>query len=94
MKKFERSEDLLGKMFIDALDREVHLDEKLQCIYDGRKLRVYSSKLSSYIQFPTALRRAGAVFIADVIKVGGGSRAPFYRAYRGSIRNSKNEVIG
>lgn len=94
MKNFERSDDLLGKMTLDALDREVHLNIALRCVGIGSKLRVYSSELNSYIQFPTALRRWGATYVADVIKCGGNGRGVFYRAYKGSIRGMDGEVIG
>ncbi len=85
----------MAKIFVDALDREVHMDQKLQCMYDSRKLRVWFANKGTYVQFPTALRQNGRQFIADVIKCGGTDRRVFYRAYRGSIRDARTgELVG
>lgn len=95
MKPFVRSDDYMGKIFVDALDREVHMDQELQCMFDSRKLRVWFNGKHTWVQFPTALRRNGRRFIADVIKCGGEGRRVFYRAYRGSIRDiNTGEVVG
>lgn len=98
MKKFERSEELLERLFIDAFDRHVIMDAKVQIVQDPtnhRKLRAFCPSTGTYLNFPYALRQyVGQEYIADVIKASNASGAIFYRAYRKTIRNKEGDVVG
>lgn len=87
---FMRSEEYMGKLVMEALDKDVRLDAQIDIQYLGSKLKAYCRDTNTYLQFPRDLRRAGKRFVADVIKVGDGSRTVFFRAVKGSIRETKN----
>jgi hypothetical protein len=94
--KLVRSDEYMNRIFMDAIDKGVQLDVKVDCVYDyeKKKLRVVDPQTHTFIQFPNKLRRKGRSYIVDIIKQGGNGRAVFYRAYKGSIRNESVEVIG
>lgn len=92
MNAFERSEAYINKITLDALDRDIHLDATIRMEYLGRKLKARCKETNTYVQFPRHLRTMGATFIADVIKMSNGGKI-FYRAYKGSIRNIRGEVV-
>ena len=90
--EWERNEAYNCKMFLDALDRKnVIVDAKITFYRQGRKLKAYCSQVDANLQWPSALRRIGKTYTADIIKAEG-SRGTFYRYYRGSIRDG-HEVI-
>ena len=95
MKEFERSEEYQAKIFLDAFDANVVLDAKVDIVRQGSKLKAYCPYTRTYLQFPRALRKPGAKFIADVIQAKKTSGTIFYRAYKGSIRNAvTGEILG
>lgn len=88
----ERSDEYMGKIMMDALDRSVLLDAKIDITYLGSKLKAYCRDTSTYVQFPRDLRKPGQSFVADVVKMSNGGQI-FYRAYRNSIRRSKDGQV-
>lgn len=89
----ERSDDYMAKIMMDALDRSVILDAQINITHNGPKLKAYCVNTKTYVQFPRDLRREGATFYADVVKMSNGGKI-FFRAYKGSIRRSKaGEII-
>ena len=92
--KFERSEEYMGKISLDALDREVYIDSKITCQYQNGysgKIKAYCHDTNTYLQFPSKIRTPGRKFVADVVKMqkkNGGT--VFFRAYKGSIRETVN----
>lgn len=90
--KFERTDEMVQNMTIDAFGGDVELDLYVDVRYVGSKLKAYSPKLGCYLQFPRKLRKNGATFICDAREVNNGGRT-FYSAYKGTIRNSKGTVI-
>jgi hypothetical protein len=83
----------MAKIVCDSLDRSVLLDAQIAIQRVGPKLKAYCIETHTYVQFPRDLRKIGATFWADVIKMSNGGQI-FYRAYRNSIRRSKDgEVI-
>lgn len=88
-----RSDEYMGKMVLDSLDRQVLLDAKIQIRRVGPKLKAYCGDTNTYVQFPKDIRKEGYTFVADVIKMSNGGKV-FFRAYKNSIRHSKDgEVI-
>ena len=95
MKTFERTDDYNTKIFLDALDGDVRLDAEVTFYGQGRKLKAYCAETRTNLQFPTKLRSRYKTYIADVVKCERKDGAVFYRAYKGSIRDSKTgEVVG
>ena len=99
MKEFERSEEYMTKIFLDALDRDVMLDAQVVIRHErgwNSKLKAWCPSTKTNLQFPTKLREHdGQRYIADVIKSARKGGKPFFRAYRGSIRDAKTgEVVG
>ena len=99
MKEFDRSDKYLGKIFCDALDREVVLDAKVIIRREAgsrSRLRAWCETTNTNLQFPTPLRKYhGQEYICDVIKSARKGGAPFYRAYRQTIRNPETgKVVG
>lgn len=91
MKEFNRSDEYMTKIFLDALDRDVRLDVEViirQDPLNRRKLKAYCPVTGTNLQFPSTLRKyVGQKYICDVIKSARSTGAPFYRAYRKSIRD-------
>lgn len=94
MSEFTRSEEYMSRIFLDALDRHVVTDATVTFQRRGGKLKAYCPETRTYLQFPRALRREGTTLKADVIKCANSSGSPFYRAYKGSIRDESGAVIG
>ena len=92
--KFERSEEYIAKLALEAFDRDVRLDARIEIICLGSKLKAYCVDTGTYAQFPRNLRSFGGVFVADVIKSAKADGVPFYRAVKGSIRPVMGKVIG
>ena len=90
---FERSEEYMANIMIDALDKEVHLDATIECHWNGTKYKAWCPTTNTNVQFPSKIRGPGRVFVADVVKASTSGRV-FYRAYRGSIREKKGSIIG
>lgn len=86
---FERTDEYIEKITLDALDREVILDAQIEIVRGTGKLKAYCKDTKTYVQFPTGLRRIGRRFVADVVKSSNGGSI-FYRAYKGSIRERVN----
>jgi hypothetical protein len=87
---FDRTEDYMCKITMDALDRHVILDANVRIVEQGSKLKAYCKQSDSYLQFPKAIREYGRTFVADVVKSRQKTGRVFYRAYPGSIRDEKN----
>ncbi len=94
MAKYLRTPDMEYKMTLDGICGRVELDLNVEILNVSGKLKAYSPKLKSYLQFPHGLRKRGAKFIVDAVHCQHGSSTPFYRAYKGSIRDLNNEVVG
>lgn len=64
--------------------------------HSNLKLKAYCPATKTYLQFPNRLRtRHGQTYMADVVKSRRKTGKVFYRAYRGSIRDSQTgEVVG
>ncbi|MDD4389731.1 MAG: hypothetical protein PHW03_02890 [Eubacteriales bacterium] len=90
---FERSEEYMANITMDALDRDVIISAKVVIKEVNGKLKAYCEDTKTYLQFPRAIRRAGKRFEADVIKASTPGKI-FYRAYRGSICEVINGVVG
>lgn len=88
----ERSDEYMTKIVCDALDRQVLLDARIHITYLGSKLKAYCDDTKTFVQFPRDLRREGHTFVADVVKMSNGGQI-FYRAYRNSIRRSKDGQV-
>ena len=95
MKEFIRTEDYLAKVFMDAFDGFVIQDALIDIRWSHlhNKYKAYCLKTNTYLQFPTALRKPGAQYIADIVKSKKDTGTIFYRAYRNSIRDSKTGVV-
>lgn len=89
---FERTDEYIQKITLDALDREVLLDAEITIIRGPGKLKALCKDTNTYVQFPTGLRKEGKRFVADVVKASNGGRI-FYRAYKNSIRESKDGKV-
>jgi len=87
---FERSDEYMTNITIAALDKEVILDSLITIVQGKGKLKAYCSNTDTYVQFPNHLRRLNRKFIADVVKAEVKGSKMFYRAFKGSIRDSKN----
>lgn len=94
MKEFVRSDDYMTRIFLDALDRDVHLDAEVKIIWSAvhRKLKAFCPKVNAFLQFPNNLRQEGNVFICDIIKAQTPGKI-FYRVYKGSIRWSDGTPV-
>lgn len=90
---FERTEEYMGRICMDALDRDVKTDATIRILHNGVKLKAFCVETGTNVQFPTKIRQRGKVFIADVIKAKKDSGTVFYRAYRGSIREKIGDKI-
>ena len=96
MKEFVRSENYMTKIFLESFDRDVRMDKSIDIIWSSQhnKLKAYCPDTGTYLQFPTRLRFRGAKYIADIIKATKEGGTPFFRAFRGSIRNAETgEVV-
>jgi len=87
---FERSEEYMTKITMDALDREVYISAKVQFMKVGPKIKAYCPETKTYLQFPRDLRVPGTTLYADVVKAKQSTGTVFFRAYPGSIRRTKN----
>jgi hypothetical protein len=85
-----RTDEYMSKLTMDALDRPVHLDATIRITMLGSKLKAYCEDTGTFVQFPRDLRKHGRRFVADVIQSANASGTVFYRAYKGSIRETKN----
>jgi len=94
MKEFIRSDEYMGKIFIDALDNDAKLDVDVRFERANGKIKAYCPQTRTYLQFPTALRRLYISYKADVIKATNKNCRTFYRVYKGSIRDSEGNVVG
>ncbi len=90
---FERSDEYMASIMLDALDRDVVLSANVIIKPVGGKLKAYCEDTKTYLQFPRAIRQNGKRFEADVIKAATEGQV-FYRAYRGSICEVVNGVVG
>ncbi len=90
---FQRSDEYMGKIVMDALDKEVILDAKIEIARLSGKLKAYCVDTKTFVQFPRDLREPHETFVADVIKQGGDGRTVYYRAYKGSIRKTKTGPV-
>lgn len=80
-------QDYRKKIILKALEGKVLFDAQLECLHDGvGKLRVFNQDTGCYIQFPTALRKPRARFIADIYLMKRDGRKDFYRAVPESIK--------
>ncbi len=91
--KFERTQEMLDNMTMDAFGRDVQLDLHIQIVYEKGKLKAYSPKLKCFLQFPRKLREPYTYFVCDAVESTINARV-FYRAYKGSIRDLDNNVLG
>ena len=83
---FVRSDEYISKIFMDALQRQVHQDATIRIQPLGKKLKAYCVDTDTYVQFPRDIREQYVEFKADVILASNKSGTEFYRAYKGSIR--------
>jgi len=86
---FERTEEYMLDITLDALDSHVVLDAKIRFIHEGSKLKAHCPDVECNLQFPRKLRRSGKTMVADVVKAKRSTGKVFYRAYPGSIRETK-----
>lgn len=91
--QFERTDEMLENMTMDSFGSEVVLDLEVKIQYKGNKLKAYAPKLNCYLQFPRKLRVYSALFICDATEATNNGRV-FYRAYKNTIRDANNEVVG
>ena len=87
---FERTEDYMARITMDALDREVYISVKIQFMRVGQKIKAYCPETKTYLQFPRNLRQEGRTMYADVVKAKQCTGKIFFRAYPGSIRHTKD----
>jgi hypothetical protein len=87
---FERSDDYMCKITMNAIDRHVAIDCHVVIQKQGSKLKAYCKETDTFLQFPRDIRKAGETFFADVVKASKSTGTVFYRAYPGSIRRTKN----
>ena len=93
MKEFVRSDEYMGRIFMDAMDRHVVMDARVTFVMKGPKLKAYCEKTDTYLQFPRHLRKRGTTLIADIIKSKKADGAVFYRAYPHSIRDLEGNLL-
>ena len=91
--KFVRSEDMMNNMIMDSFGGNVEQDLKVVIIRSRGKLKAYSPKLECYLQFPRKLRAINLTFVCDATESQNNGRK-FYRAYKGTIRDEDNNVVG
>ena len=91
--KFERTDEMIEKMTIDSFGSDVQMDVDVHIEYSRNKLKAYAPKLVAYLQFPRKLRKLHANFVCDAVESTNNGRT-FYRAYKGSIRDEDNNVVG
>lgn len=90
---FQRSDEYMANITMDALDHEVYIDAVIECRWNGTKHKAWCINTKTNVQFPSKIRGSGKVFIADVVKASTPGKV-FYRAYKGSIREKKGSVVG
>ena len=83
---FVRSDEYISKIFMDALQKQVHQDATIKIQQHGRKLKAYCVDTDTFVQFPRDIREQYMEFKADVILASNKSGTEFYRAYKNSIR--------
>lgn len=83
---FVRSDEYISKIFMDALQKQVHQDATIKIQQHGRKLKAYCVDTNTFVQFPRDIREQYMEFKADVILASNKSGTEFYRAYKNSIR--------
>lgn len=93
MNTFVRTDEYMTKLAIDALGGHVITDATICILYQGSKLKAFCEDTRTFVQFPRELRTHGAIFYADVVKMGGQNGTVFYRAYRKSIRRTKTGPV-
>ena len=96
MATFVRTEEMEYRMTVDSFGGNVELDLHVE-VHGGHwgvKMKVYSPKLNCYLQFPKALRKPDAKFICDAAQSQKPDGKTFYRAYKGTIRDMQNNVVG
>ena len=91
---FQRTDDYMTKITLDALDREVILNADIHIKWDKGKWRCWCDQTQTWVQFPNDLRTKHKRFVADVVKAQRGSNQVFYRAYHGSIRSNDSGKEG
>ncbi len=87
---FERSEEYMTKITLDALDREVYINAKVRFERQGPKIKAYCPETKTFLQFPRDLRVIGTTLFADIVKAKQSTGKIFFRAYPGSIRRTEN----
>lgn len=94
MSNFERTPEMLDKMTMDSFGGAVEMDVEIEIRYYRGKLKAYSHKLDSFLQFPRTLREPHKKFICDCTESQNNGRK-YYRAYKNSIRDAETgEVVG
>ena len=83
---FVRSDEYISKIFLDALQKQVHQDATIKIVSMGKKLKAYCEDTKTYVQFPRDIREQYVEFKPDVILASNKSGTEFYRAYKNSIR--------
>ena len=88
-----RSESYMARIVAEALDKEVYLDADVIMQKQGKKIKAYCPQTKTYLQFPRAIREKHKKLVADIVKSSNASGTPFFRAFKGSIRETKDSQV-
>ena len=88
-----RSETYMARIVLEALDKEVYLDADVIMERKGPKIKAYCPQTQTYLQFPREIRKKYKRLVADIVKSANASGTPFFRAFKGSIRENKDSEV-
>ena len=88
-----RSETYMARIVLEALDKEVYLDADVVMHKEGKKIKAYCPQTQTYLQFPREIRKKYKRLVADIVKSANASGTPFFRAFKGSIRENKDSEV-
>ena len=83
----------MARIVLEALDKEVYLDADVIMERKGPKIKAYCPQTQTYLQFPRAIRKKYKRLVADIVKSSNASGTPFFRAFKGSIRENKDSEV-
>lgn len=88
-----RSETYMARVVADALENTVFFDADVIMQKHGKKIKAYCPQTGTYLQFPRSIRQNYKKLVADVVKSSCKRGKTFYRAYPGSIRETKDSQV-
>ena len=83
----------MARIVLEALDKEVYMDADVVMHKEGKKIKAYCPQTKTFLQFPRAIRQKHRRLVADIVKSANASGTPFFRAFKGSIRENKDSEV-